>query len=247
MKKSLFSYCTAFAILFSNCIFSQTVPDNTRLLQINTSRGSALSLVESSKDFVYQIGTSNASELGFDGLSTTSVGNNDLFILKSNVKDGLNVWLKSFDAGKGGSVFPRYIYADARDNLYVFANFLGTVNFGGNLLTSTSIDNAFLMKIDKGGNPIWVTSLNYSPLASNSKIKCVTDGVDTFLIYNTNSVLRINDANGSVMYNQTLQNVILKSLALKGENLYVAGSSTALVSIGSETIPGPNAGFCFKR
>ena len=244
MKKIIFSF-----LLFSlfTVLFSQTVPPNTRLLQVNTSKGSALSLVESSQNFVYHIGTSNSSEIVFDGLSITSVGTNDLFILKSKVVDGTNVWLKTFNAGSIGSIFPRYVYADANENLYVFANFSGKITVGSNTINSTNSDNALLMKIDSSGNPVWVTSIDNAPTVLNSKIKCVTDGVDTYLIYNGSNILRINDTNGTQMSNQVFTGIALRSIALKGNNIYIAGSSlNSNVFIAGETVAAANVGFVLK-
>ncbi|WP_417429417.1 T9SS type A sorting domain-containing protein [Halpernia sp.] len=247
MKKSLFSFCVLFALLFSKTIFSQTAPTNTRLFQVNTTKGSILSLVESSDNSVYHVGTINASEVGFDGLTATSVGVDDLFILKSSITTGNNVWFKTLNAGSGGSIFPRYVYVDSMDNLYVFANFIGKVIVGSNTINSTSVDNAFLIKIDNSGNPVWVNFLGEAKTAMNSKIKCVSDGVDTFLVYNQTSLLRLNDASGITMNNKTISDVLLKSVALKGSNIFVAGASkTANINVDSETITGANMGFVLK-
>ena len=115
MKKYLF-----FLLLFgfTTSVFSQTVPPNTRLFQANTVKGSALSQVETTDNFVYHVGTVNSSEVGFDGLAATSVGFDDLFILKSSSANGSNLWFKTFNAGNKGTIAPRYISVDSNENLY---------------------------------------------------------------------------------------------------------------------------------
>ena len=88
MKKCLFFLLF---LSFSSHVFSQVAPLNTRLFQINTVKGSELKIVESTAQNVYHIGTAN-SEIGFDDLSFSQVGVDDLYILKSNA-------LKFFTSG----------------------------------------------------------------------------------------------------------------------------------------------------
>lgn len=240
--------CLLFTALFFLCtaIFSQTVPPNTRMMQVNTVKGSAISLVELSDNFAYHIGTTNSSEIGFDGLSANTVGLDDLYILKSNISSGSNVWFKTFNAGNKGVITPRYSYVDAAENLYVFGQFKGKITAPNTSINSVNESSAFLMKIFSDGTIAWVNILegNYNSLFP--KVKCVTDGTDTFLIYDQNHLLRVDDASGSIIYDKLYETgVELKSVALKNNALYVAGGTRTISVIGSQGIPG-ETGFIVK-
>lgn len=231
MKKCLF-----FIPLLFFCVktFSQTVPPNTRMMQVNTVKGSALSLVELSENFAYHIGTSNSSEIGFDGLSAVTLGLDDLYILKSDINGGSNVWFKTFNAGNKGVITPRYSYVDAAENLYVFGQFKGTIMVGSKSITSADLKNAFLIKIDSEGNALWITYLEngYDALY---KTKCVADEFDTFIIFN-NKLARLNSEDGTLYYEKFF-GCELKSVAINATNLYVAGAATfSNAVLGSEFI-----------
>lgn len=72
----------AFILIYGTFISAQIAPVKTRLTQINTLKGSILTILESSESHLY-VGTAN-SELGFNGCTISNIGNDDLLILKSN-------------------------------------------------------------------------------------------------------------------------------------------------------------------
>ncbi|MGV8916033.1 MAG: T9SS type A sorting domain-containing protein [Kaistella sp.] len=243
MKKYIF-----FLLLFgfSTSVFSQTVPSNTRLFQVNTVKGSALSLVETTDNFVYHVGTVNSSEVGFDGLAATSVGFDDLFILKSSAANGSNLWFKTFNAGNKGTIAPRYISVDSNENLYVFGQFSGTISVANQTITATPASSSFLMKINSAGNAVWINLISGGNNSLYPKIKCVTDGTDTFLIHNQTHLLRFNDSTGALIYDNVYSGVELKSVALKNSSLYIAGASLGNYTFGTVYIPGESTGFVVK-
>lgn len=219
MKKSLL---VLFFFAFCNFIYSQTAPSNTRLFQLNTTKGSVLSMVEMSNNYVYHVGTTNSSEVGFDGLAATTIGLDDLYILKSNAIGGTNVWFKTFNAGSDGTINPRYVYIDSSENVYVFGQFKGSITVGSRTITSANANDAFLMKLNAAGNAVWV---QYFENGYNSirKIKAVTDGSDTFIIYD-NKLRKLNDANGEVLLENSY-GAEIQSVALKGSDLYLSGAA----------------------
>lgn len=185
--------------------------------------------------------------MGFDGLSTNSIGLDDLFILKSNASNGNNLWLKTFNAGVNGIISPRYMYIGPSENLYVFGKFKGSITVGNKTINSVNSNDAFLMKIDNNGNAVWVDYFENGINASYPKVKGITDGFDTFLIFNQNHLVRLNDTNGDILYDKTYDYVEWKSLALQNSNLFVAGySMSSNMVFGSETIPSINTGFVLK-
>lgn len=225
---------------------AQVTPPNTRLVQLNTVKGSALSIVESTANFTYHVGTANSGEIGVDGLSATNIGVDDLFILKSNASTGSNMWLKTFNAGNGGIITPRYVSVDSSENLYVYGQFSGTITAGSTSATATGSSSSFLMKISSNGSAAWVNLLTGGHNVVYPKVKCVTDGTDTFIVYNQNYVARINDTNGNLVYNNQFNQTEVKSVALLNNSLYLAGATTDNgVMAGTETIPA-KTGFILK-
>ncbi|KEY19044.1 T9SS type A sorting domain-containing protein [Kaistella antarctica] len=217
MKKALL-----LLLFFTLCnfTFSQTAPPNTRLFQLNTIKGSVLSLVEMSENYVYHVGTTNSSEVGFDGLAATTVGLDDLYILKSNAANGTNVWFKNFNAGTNGTMNARYVHVDSSENVYVFGQFKGTITVNGRTINGVNANDAFLMKIDPNENAVWVQFFE-NGYNSIRKIKTVTDGTDTFIIYD-NKLRRLNDVNGDVLLENSY-GAEIQSVALKGSDLYLSG------------------------
>lgn len=235
-----------FISIFSNEGFAQTAPDNTRLFQLNTIKGSRLTLVESSDDFVYHIGTINNSEVGFDNISATNVGLDDLFVLKSNSATGANSWFKTFNAGVKGVITPRYVYVDSSENIYVFAQFKGSVTVGNKTFSSVNATDTFLMKIDNNGNAVWADYLE-NGYNSQYKTKCVTEGANTYFVYGGNRLLKLDTADGSVIFNNVYNNVELKTVAVKDQDLYLAGATTASGAVlGSEYFTDSFVGFIVK-
>lgn len=237
-------------LLFINMLstegFAQTGPDNTRFVQLNTIKGSRLSIVESTDNYVYHIGTINSSEVGFDNISATNVGLDDLFVLKSNSATGANIWFKTFNAGAKGVITPRYAYVDSSENMYVFAQFKGSVTVGNKTFSSVNATDTFLMKIDNNGNAVWA---NYIENGYNSqyKAKCVTEGANTYFVYGGNRLLKLDASDGSVIFNNTYNNVELKTIAVRNQDLYLAGSTTGSGAVlGSEYFTDSFMGFIVK-
>jgi|GEM_PF-1564432 len=238
-----------FFLVFSYQGYAQIIPENTRFFQLNTIKGSRLTLVESTDNYVYHIGTINNSEVGFDGISANNVGIDDLFILKSSASTGSNAWFKTFDAGSGGKISPKNIFIDANENVYVFAQFQGSVKVGNATINSVNATDAFLMKLDANGVAKWISYLPQGNSVYNNsvpKTKYVTDGTDAFFVYGGNHLLRLNNSTGEVVYNNVYDNAELKSLALNGQNLYLAGSTINPVSFGTEFINQSYVGFVLK-
>ena len=234
-------------ISFNNFFFSQTVPDNTRLFQINSIKGSRLSLVETTNNYVYHVGIANYSEVGFDSINYQNVGFDDMFIIKSNVTSGVNSWVKIINSGSKGIISPKYMYVDSSENIFIVGQFSGSITAGSKTVTSTSIADAFIIKIDSSGNPLWVNSFSDVNIAAN-KIKIDSDATDVFMVFNKNSIVRMSNNNGDVIFSTTYKFLDFNSVALYNNEVYVSGMvrNTSVVA-GSETFSDMlNSGFVLK-
>ena len=243
--------CLLFILLFAafKLSHSQTAPSNTRLFQLNTLKDSELKIVEATPQNVYHVGTAN-SEIGFDGLSFSQVGLDDLYILKSSATDGGKVWFKTFNAGVKGAISPRSIYIDSGDNIFMYGTFTGTISAGSTTAASSETVNGFLLKLNSSGTAVWVKPLQLSVTSNrnlHSGAKIATDDTDVFMAYNATNLMRINNTDGSTIYDNVYAGIDFRSILLKNSEIYVAGFSiNASTAFNSEIIEGPNQGFVIK-
>lgn len=94
-------------------------------------------------------------------VNKTSVGGQDLFILKLN-SSGVFEWVKT--SGSTTNDFCTSLVLDANDHLYVTGNYHQAINFTNNnnnvmILQSNGSREMFLLKLDMSGNVYWVKSL----------------------------------------------------------------------------------------
>lgn len=85
-------------------------------------------------------------------LSKTSNGGTDAFIMRYQA--GFPVWVNTFGAASNEEV--KAIDSDELGNIYAIGGFSGTVLFNLFPLISTGGLGAYLLKVDAGGNILWV-------------------------------------------------------------------------------------------
>ncbi len=248
MKKNTFWKIVLLMMIFSTFsldFVAQTIPENTRLFQLNAKKGSRLSIVENTDNFVYHIGTNNSSDVKFGNLSLANKGFDDLFILKSKIQDGSHVWLKAIDAGVDGKITPSYASVDNNENLVIYGKFLGSITVAGKTINSTGQNDAFLLKLNQDGLPLWIQVL---PNGYNTTFKTsyTTDGTDAFLLYGGTNLIKIDPNSGTILLNKSYPNFELKSVALFNNGLYLAGSVTDVGYIENISFTESNVGFVVK-
>lgn len=229
--------------IFTFQIFSaQTAPTNSRLFQINSLKGSLVNVVESTENHIYHIGSAN-SEIGIDGYTKNIDGKDELFVLKSNISDGSNVWLKTFNSASAGTLVANYTYIDADDNIYVYGSFTGSFTLGVTTIESSAPTRPFVMKINSAGEGLWITALENTYFNQSYKTKMAADSEDLFMITAKNHLIRINNNTGEIIYNKS-ENYPgdFRSLILKNDNIYLAGynSNYETAIFGTESIGSRN-------
>src|SRR4030095_4368411 len=97
---------------------------------------------------------------GTGTFNITSIGDNDIFILKSNT-NGHFIWAKSLGGVINDAGFS--IAVDASGDIYVTGQFSRTIDFnsgeGLSTLTSAGSVDIFVLKLDNSGNIIWAKAI----------------------------------------------------------------------------------------
>ncbi len=91
---------------------------------------------------------------GFGGTNLSSQGDGDVYISKLD-SNGNFRWNRQ--AGGTGFDAGRAIAVDAFGNSYVTGDFAGTAQFGDIVLTASGAKDAFVCKLDAGGNILWAS------------------------------------------------------------------------------------------
>jgi hypothetical protein len=114
--------------------------------------GSAQSVAVDDSGHVFIAGWFGGT-VNFGGGNLTSAGSWDIYVAKFDA-DGNHIWSASF-----GDVNDEYAYGLALDdlsNVILTGWFIGTVDFGGGVLTSAGgFGDIYVVKFDAGGNHIW--------------------------------------------------------------------------------------------
>lgn len=101
---------------------------------------------------VIAVGTFSDS-LQIGGVSLTSAGGDDVFVIKLNGITGDVIWAKGF-GGLAGQV-SRAVRTDTSNNIYVMGAFGGAVDLGGGELRSDGEEDVFVLKLTTGGAHVW--------------------------------------------------------------------------------------------
>jgi len=98
-----------------------------------------------------------ASTASFGAISLTSVGGDDIFVAKLDLRGN---WLWAKNAG-GSSVWDwgRCITVDNLGNLYITGDFEGTAFFGETILTSFGSGDGFVAKLNSDGDWCWAQNV----------------------------------------------------------------------------------------
>ena len=68
---------------------------------------------------------------------------------------GTHQWSKGFGDAGAGQTFSRSVAVDASGNAYISGQFNATADFGGGVLTSAGMLDAYVAKFDTSGNHVW--------------------------------------------------------------------------------------------
>ncbi|HRI63562.1 MAG TPA: hypothetical protein PK156_04975 [Polyangium sp.] len=93
-----------------------------------------------------------SGSINFGGGTLTSVGLDDLFLVKLDA-NGNHVWSKRF--GAASSERFAEIAVDAGGNVVMVGAFTSTIDFGGGALTSAGVEDIYLAKFDTAGNHLF--------------------------------------------------------------------------------------------
>ncbi len=142
-----------------------------------SSSQEGLCVVTDSVGHVYMTGGFDGS-VDFGGGVLTSSGGTDIFLATFDAS-GNHLWSKKF--GDSSSQKCRIMAVDSSENIIITGEFVGTVDFGGDPLTSTDGSyDIYLVKFDSMGNCIW--SSRYGDWSDEVSYGIYVDSSDSIII-----------------------------------------------------------------
>ncbi len=201
------------------------------MLQVNTSALQNVNVVATDANNFY-FAACITGTLTFEGNTFTSVGVQDLLIVKTN-NSGIPIWWKQINAQSNGTIYANAIKVDDTGNVFVSGIFSGATTIGSNTLTSNATNNAFMAKIDVDGKGVWSTSF-LSNGSGSSKIALDNNG-NSYLLSSTNKLLKFNNL-GTLVWAQNYPDRTLQAIAIQGSNLYLGGTLQSNTTFGTITL-----------
>lgn len=118
-----------------------------------------------------------SGEVDFGGEPLTSKGGRDIFVVKLDMSGG-HLWSKAF--GGADDQYGVSVMTDRAGNIVLTGYFYGTVDFGGELLTSEGLMDILVAKLDPSGVRVW--SKRFGDAASQYGSGVTTDSVGNVLL-----------------------------------------------------------------
>jgi hypothetical protein len=146
---------------------------------------------------------------GMYELTSNPVGSRTNYVAKYDASGNL-VWAQQFggDANEGSD---RELAVDGSGNVYVVGSFTGSANFGATALTSAGQTDAFVTKLDSGGNFIWTKQIG-GALDDRGNGVAVDSGGNALIIADTaaggsgarDAFIRKLDSSGNTIWSQVV-------------------------------------------
>jgi len=220
-------------------------PEWTRILQANTMGTSNVNAITIDTGNVYTA-CKVTGKIVFESNSYTSVGLNDLLLVKIN-NNGEKQWVKQINAQANGYITPNTIKVDGNGNVYVAATFLGTVNIGSSTVSAGVTVNSFYAKFDSAGNGVWATA--FLATGNGSSEIAIDEAGNSFLISKTSKLIKFNSL-GVLAWEQSFFDRTLQAIEVSGSNVYLGGmlqkGTTNFGTISLVSLGGWNTGFLVK-
>jgi hypothetical protein len=115
--------------------------------------GGAVAVDTGGNLFVTGYMSMSSGGVDFGGGALFSAGGADAFLVKYSSSAGAHVWSKRF--GGAGTDLGMAVDTDSLGNVYVAGTFEGSVNFGGETLTSAGGRDIFVAKYTAAGQHVW--------------------------------------------------------------------------------------------
>jgi hypothetical protein len=149
----------------------------------------------------------------FGGGALTSLGGRDVFLAKFG-PNGAHLWSKSF--GDGGVQQAQSVAVDALENVIVTGSFYGTIDFGGDALTSAGWGDIYLAKFGPDGAHLWSKSFGDG---SEQAAEAVAVDVSGNVII-TGEIGGTVDFGGGALTSAGLQNIFVAKFGSDGAYIW---------------------------
>lgn len=190
----------------------------------------------------------------FDSVQLTSNGSFDVFVAKY---DPYGNFLWANRAGGNSEEFGRNVGVDTNGNCYITGTFKGVAGFGNTFLTSSGLEDIFIVSYDASGNARWANKAGGNQRDAGNGIALDADGnsfitgefqgnvsFDSIMLSSMGSFPDIfiakYDASGHVVWAKSAggnANDFGKNIAIDGTgNSYITGEFESNASFGNTTL-----------
>lgn len=136
---------------------------------------------------IYATGVFTSPTMVIGTHTLTNTGASDMFIVKYNTS-GTALWAKNSN-GISDEV-GRAICSDANGNVYVTGNYTGsTFSYSSTVFTNSGATDAFVLKADASGNPVWGRNIGGSLIDAGYAINTYSSGLVAMGGYNSSSMV----------------------------------------------------------
>ncbi|MGK3959901.1 SBBP repeat-containing protein [Sorangium sp. So ce118] len=153
--------------------------------------------------------------IDFGGGSLSSGGSNDVFVAKLD-EDGNHIWGNRF--GNSSNQYGNDIATDASNNIIITGSFGGTLDFGGEALTSAGGTDIFVAKFNSSGEHLW--SSRFGNVANQSGNAVAVDSAGN--VYIAGSFGGTVNFGGTTLVSVGMNDIFLAKLDPSGTHLWSA-------------------------
>jgi hypothetical protein len=173
----------------------------------------ATSVAVDSTDSVIVAG-SFAGSLDFGGGALVSGGKADIFVAKLDVT-GKQIWSKRFACSDDASVVK--LAVDSANNVLVWGNFGGFVDFGGGAVPTVGGGDLFLTKLDAAGTPLW--SKTFGDKEEQFGADMTVDSAGNVVVTGT-FTSTLDFGGGALVASGTDNDIFVAKLDVKGDQVW---------------------------
>ncbi|MPS74153.1 MAG: T9SS type A sorting domain-containing protein [Chryseobacterium sp.] len=158
----------------------------------------------------------------FDGETITTVGYSDMFIQRSKKDSNTKIWRTAITGGEKSYIQPIEMTIDKDDNIYIVANFTGSIDINGTIHHSAADKNSIIIKVSQDGQMLWGITF-FGTSRYNSYVKMAVTDNNLAVYYNSYQKILLNKNNGTILLDNLENSYSVYDIKAFGDKLYIWG------------------------